>query len=82
VSAFTRQDLQALPAVLDVPTGARVLGVGLTTARDLVRTGRWPSPVLRVGRQYRIPTAPLLAALGITTENVDDTTSSTPLRAV
>ena len=65
---MTRDELLALPAALDVETAARVLGVGLTTARDLVRRGQWPSPVLRVGRQYRIPTAPLLAVLGIASD--------------
>lgn len=65
MTGFTRAEVLALPAALDVETAARVFGVGLTTARDLVRRGQWPSPVLRVGRQYRIPTAPLLEVLGI-----------------
>jgi excisionase family DNA binding protein len=64
----TPDEVARLPAALDVASAAALLGVGLTTARDLVRTGRWPSPVLRVGRQYRIPTAPLLAVLGIPSE--------------
>jgi excisionase family DNA binding protein len=50
--------------VLDVPTAARVLGIGRTMAYELVRTGTWPSPVLRVGRLVKIPTASLLAVLG------------------
>jgi hypothetical protein len=35
-------------------------------AYELVRTDQWPTPVLRVGRLVKIPTAPLLALLGIT----------------
>lgn len=66
MSALTRDELLALPPVLDVQTAAQVLGIGLSTARDLVRREQWPSRVLRVGRQYRIPTAPLLEVLGIT----------------
>jgi predicted DNA-binding transcriptional regulator AlpA len=61
---LTRDELGALPTVLDVPTAARVLGIGRTMAYELVRTGTWPSPVLRVGRLVKIPTASLLAVLG------------------
>jgi len=47
-------------------TAARLLGIGRTSAYELVRTGQWPTPVIRVGRLIRVPTAPLLAALGVT----------------
>jgi hypothetical protein len=30
-----------------------------------VKTDQWPTTVIRVGRLIRIPTAPLLALLGI-----------------
>lgn len=58
-------DLTSLPPVLDVPTAGRLLGLGRSAAYDLVLSGQWPTPVLRLGRRYRIPTAPLLALLGI-----------------
>lgn len=64
--ALTSSELAALPGVLDVITAARVLGIGRTMAYELVRTDQWPTPVLRVGRLVKIPTAPLLALLGIT----------------
>ena len=57
-------DVRRLPVVVDLPTAARLLGIGRTSAYDLVRTGRWPTPVIRVGRLIRVPTAPLLATLG------------------
>ena len=53
-----------LPAVLDVPAAADLLGVGRTLAYELVRTGRWPTPVIRVGRLIKVPTKPLLDLLG------------------
>lgn len=56
---------EPLPPALMVEQAADLLGIGLTTARDLVRRGEWPTPVLRLGRQYRIPTAPLLDLLGL-----------------
>ena len=58
-------ELKALPAVIDVPTAARVLGLGRAAAYQLVKEGQWPTPVFRVGKQIRIPTAPLLALLCI-----------------
>lgn len=60
---MTRDELLSLPPVLDVPTAAAVLGVGRTLAYELVRTGQWPSPVLRLGRLVKIPSAPLLRLL-------------------
>lgn len=62
---MTRDELLALPAVVDLPTAAEVLGVGRSCAYELVRTGDWPTPVLRFGRLIRIPTGPLLELLGI-----------------
>ncbi len=63
--AMTREDLLALPAVLDLATAAAVLGIGRTCAYELVRTGAWPTKVLRIGRLIRIPTAPLLELLDV-----------------
>ena len=62
---MTREDLIALPAVVDLATAAGALGIGRTCAYELVRTGAWPTPVLRIGRLIWIPTAPLLDLLGL-----------------
>ncbi|HWL38002.1 MAG TPA: hypothetical protein VNQ77_17585 [Frankiaceae bacterium] len=61
----TVEALTTLPPVLDVPTAGRLLGLGRSAAYELVESGQWPTPVLRLGRRLRIPTAPLLALLGI-----------------
>lgn len=58
-------DLAALPAVLDVGTAAKILGLSRTAAYELIRTDAWPTPVFRLGRLIRIPTAPLLDLLGV-----------------
>jgi predicted DNA-binding transcriptional regulator AlpA len=58
-------ELRELPVVVDLPTAARILGVGRTVAYRLVRSGQWPTPVLRVGRLLRVPTAPLLELVGV-----------------
>ena len=54
---MTATQVLSLPAVVDVVTAAEVLGIGRTVAYELVRTDRFPTPVLRVGRQIKIPTA-------------------------
>jgi predicted DNA-binding transcriptional regulator AlpA len=63
------EELQALPAIVDLPTAAAVLGVGRTAAYELVRTGKWPTPIVRLGYRIRVPTAPLLELLGLSTED-------------
>ncbi|MGW6833581.1 helix-turn-helix domain-containing protein [Streptomyces sp. NPDC054949] len=54
-----------LPLVVDLRTAARALGLCPATAYKLIRQSGFPCPVLRLGWQYRIPTADLLRALGI-----------------
>jgi excisionase family DNA binding protein len=63
-----RSDLAALPAVLNVEQAAEVLDLSRTAAYELIRSGAWPTPVFRLGRLIRIPTAPVLKLLGIETE--------------
>jgi predicted DNA-binding transcriptional regulator AlpA len=60
--AMEHPDL-SLPAVLDLPQAAAMLGVGRTTAYKLVHEDRWPTPVLRLGRLIKVPTKPLLDLL-------------------
>ncbi|MFD3414473.1 helix-turn-helix domain-containing protein [Streptomyces cyaneofuscatus] len=54
-----------LPLIVDLRTAARALGLGRGTAYKLIHQGAFPCRVLRLGWQYRIPTADLLRALGI-----------------
>jgi excisionase family DNA binding protein len=64
-------DLRQLPVVVDLLTAAAVLGIGRTTAYELVRTGRWPTPVLRLGSRIRVPTAALHELLSLSTAGRD-----------
>lgn len=68
MSAMTRDELLALPAVTDLTTATRALGIGRTRAFELARRGEFPVPMLRVGVTYRVPTAPLLELLGLSGE--------------
>lgn len=56
-------ELSELPPLLDVPSAAKVLGIGRSLAYELLRSGRWPTPVIRMGRLIKIPTMPLLRLL-------------------
>ena len=59
-------------AVVDLVTAAKWLGIGRTVAYQLVRQGRWPSPVLRLGHQIKVPTGPLLELLGLSPDEAAD----------
>jgi hypothetical protein len=59
---------QPVPAVFDLVTAARMLGIGRTVAYQLVRQGKWPTPVLRLGSQIKVPSAPLYELLGLSTD--------------
>jgi hypothetical protein len=58
-------ELRTLPAVVDLLTAAAALDIGRTVAYELVRTGQWPTSILRVGGRIKVPTAPLLNLLGV-----------------
>lgn len=57
--------LTNLPPAIDLMTAAALLGIGRTAAYQLVRAGKWPTPVVRLGKLIKIPTAPLLELLGL-----------------
>lgn len=61
----SRRPAPAVPASIDLMTAAQLLGIGRTCAYGLVRSDRWPTPVIRAGRCIRVPTQPLLDLLGL-----------------
>lgn len=64
---MTEDAVRALPVVVDLPTAARVLGLGRNTTHELVRSGAWPTPLLRFGRLLEVPRSSLLELVGIRT---------------
>jgi predicted site-specific integrase-resolvase len=62
---WTETGIRVLGATTDPVTAAAILGIGRTTAHALARAGQFPVPVLRVGRRYRVPVAPILRLLGL-----------------
>jgi hypothetical protein len=67
-TAWTPERIRALGTVTTVPVAASIFGLSRSVAYDLIRTGRFPVPVLRFGTRYRIPVQAILAALHIPAE--------------
>lgn len=66
MTASTIDDLRQWPATVPLwPDAAGALGLSRTTVYELVRRGELPVRTLRLGRLLRVPTAELLAVLGI-----------------
>lgn len=72
VRALTRAQLLALPAAIPLwPDAAQVVGVGRSKAYEMAQNGEWPTRLLRLGNAYRVPTAELLALLGVEEQRGD-----------
>jgi hypothetical protein len=65
MTPLTIAEVRNLPATVDLTTAARALGFGRTKAYELVRCNEFPCTVHRIGDTYRVPTAELLALLGV-----------------
>lgn len=63
--ALTVEEVYALPAAVDLVTAGRAFGVGRTKAHELARLGKFPVPVLTLGRSYRCMKADILRKLGL-----------------
>lgn len=56
-------ELRAGPPIVDVATASAVLGVSRSYGYQLVKGGEFPVRVIKVGSQWRVPTAALIAVL-------------------
>lgn len=71
---MTRQellDLAAASPTCDLPTAGRAWRMGSNRSYELAAAGEFPCRVLRIGKKYRVPTADLLASLGIDPRDAD-----------
>jgi hypothetical protein len=63
-AAWTREAVEALGPITDVPTMASILLVNKDTAYAQIRRGEWElTRVLRIGRKIKIPTRDLVTLL-------------------
>ncbi len=58
-------EVSSLPVVLNPVEAGRMLGLGRTTTYRLLRQGSFPVPAQRAGRSWKVPTAGVLAHLGL-----------------
>jgi hypothetical protein len=71
-------EILAWPVTVDIPTAGRAWGIGRDQAYQLAREGRFPVPVLRIGRCLRVSRAAVLHALGIESMRLDRGPPGTP----
>jgi predicted DNA-binding transcriptional regulator AlpA len=64
-TAPTADEVLSWPVTVDVRTAGRAWGLGRDQAYRLAREGRFPVPVLHLGRYLRVTRASVLEALGI-----------------
>lgn len=65
VTAMSVGEILSLPAVVDIPTAGRALGIGRSGAYALARRGDFPLPVLHLGGRRRVRTCDLRDYLGL-----------------
>lgn len=65
IKGLTREEILALDAAVDIPTAGKCFGLGKSTAYELARAGKFPVPVLPLGKSFRVTRASILACLGI-----------------
>jgi hypothetical protein len=71
---WTQKQIEAEGVITSMATLGSILGCSETSAREAHRAGTLPEPVvvLRVGRRLVVPTAGILAALGLADSASDD----------
>lgn len=80
--SWTRQRIEALGAVTDVPTAAKILDVNANTVYAAIAGGAWTTTrILRIGRKIRIPTSDLVRALYLPEVDVPPQGKCGPLSA-
>ena len=62
---WTAQEVRALGVQTDIATAGSIFGLSRTQAYVAVNNGLFPVPVIKVGRRYLVPTAPILRLLGL-----------------
>jgi hypothetical protein len=60
---WTSDAVRALGVYTDLVTAGALLGMGRTKAHELARADQFPVPVLRHGRRYIVPVAPIAQLL-------------------
>ncbi len=62
---MTIAEVRDLPPTIDLPTAGRLFGLGVNGSYEAYHRGEFPVRVLKLGRRLRVPTADVLACLGL-----------------
>ncbi len=62
---WTANEVRALGVRTDIETAGSIFGLSRTQAYEAVKRGVFPVDVIKVGRRYLVPTAPILRLLGL-----------------
>lgn len=65
---WTDDAVRALGVRTDVTTAGSIFGLSRTQAYEAVSAGRFPVPVIRVGRRVVVPVAPIRRLLELDAE--------------
>jgi hypothetical protein len=75
---WTEEEIRDLGATTTLMVAGEILGMGRTKSHELARAKSFPVPVLRHGRRYVVPVAPLLRLLGLDFTAASDHNASSP----
>ncbi len=60
---YSYDEIRQWPAVVDLVTAGAAFRIGRTAAYELAEAGKFPVPVFKVGRRWRVATESILAVL-------------------
>jgi hypothetical protein len=72
---WTPETVRQLGLTTDLPTAARIIGIGRTLAYDLAKTDQFPVRILRIGGRVIVPVPDLLRYVGASPEEGDGRTA-------
>jgi predicted DNA-binding transcriptional regulator AlpA len=64
--AMTRDELLGLPAMITMTKAFEALGVSRSVGYRMIHTGTFPTRLIPIGKSFRVASADLCAALGVT----------------
>ena len=74
-TTWTAREVRALGVRTDIETAGSIFGLSRTQAYEAVKKGVFPVDVIKIGRRYLVPTAPILRLLGL---EPDDPAAAAP----
>lgn len=77
-AALSPAEILALPAMPTALQAFAALNLGSTTGYQLIEAGEFPIEVLRLGRNFRVRRADLLAVVGLADPAADEDEQAVP----